>query len=116
MRRAGISDTNPGHPDLLALIDAGAVDAEFAGAARSAVDRGKGFAYALGTLKRQRAEAKSTAAGLHRGPMPAAETPTQRAQRERAAAFAPSVAAKAPGGNPFTIDAEVTDVTPRLVG
>lgn len=70
MRRAGIPDTNPGHPDLLALIEAGATDAEFAGAAATAADRSKGFAYALGTLKRQRAEAKSTAQAIHHGAMP----------------------------------------------
>lgn len=115
MKRAGLPDVNPGHPDLLALIDAGASDAEFTGAATTAAERGKGFAYAIGMLKRQRAEAKATAGQLHRGPMPAAETPTQRAHRERAEAFAPSVAAKAPQGT-TTPTAEVIDVASRLVG
>jgi hypothetical protein len=70
MRTAGISDGNPGHPDLLALIEAGATDAEFAGAAKAAVDRGKGFAYALGVIKGQRTDAAKTANGLHRGALP----------------------------------------------
>jgi hypothetical protein len=70
MRSVGIGDSNPGHPDLLALIAAGVIEAEAVGAARAAVAKGKGFAYALGTLKRQRLEAAQTAQGLHRGPMP----------------------------------------------
>lgn len=75
MRRAGIGACNPGHPDLLALIAAGVTDAEVVGAAEAAVRRGKGFAYAIGTLVRQRQEA---AQGLHHGPMP----PTPAAGRQ----------------------------------
>ena len=71
LRRTGLAALNPGHPDLLALIAAGATEAEFVGAAQGAVDRGKGFAYALGTLKRQRLEAAQTAAQMHAGTMPA---------------------------------------------
>lgn len=70
LRRAGIADTNPGHPDLLALIAAGASDAEFQGAAEAAAAKRKGFAYALGTLKRQRMDAAELSAQMHRGPMP----------------------------------------------
>jgi hypothetical protein len=68
LKAAGIADVNPGHATLLALIEAGCSDAEFFGAAKTAVDRGKGFAYAMGTLTRQRAEAAQLA--LHRGPLP----------------------------------------------
>jgi hypothetical protein len=84
MKAAGIADPNPGHPDLLALIDAGATEAEFAGAARAAVDRGKGFAYAMGMLKRQRAEASKSAQGFHKGPLPN----RQEAQEQRNRAVA----------------------------
>ena len=69
MRRAGIPDCNPGHPELLALIEAGATDAEFAGAAKSALDRGRGFPYALGVLKGQRSDAARTAGVIHHGPI-----------------------------------------------
>lgn len=72
MRQAGIADTNPGHPDLIALADAGVTDAEVQGAAATAVDRSKGFAYAIGTLKRQRIEAAQTAQQVHKGAMPTA--------------------------------------------
>ena len=68
LKAAGVSGVNPGHPDLLALLAAGATDAEFAGAGEAAVRKGKGFAYALGTLKRQREEAAALA--LHKGPLP----------------------------------------------
>ncbi len=50
MRSAGIADVNPGHPRLLALIDAGISDEQFRWAAAQAVERRKGFAYALGAL------------------------------------------------------------------
>lgn len=94
MRAAGIADANPGHPDLLALLDAGATEAEFVGAATTAAGRGKGFAYAVGMLRQQRTDAAKTAAGLHRGPMPQrsnghAPEPAWRAeQRARWVAFA----------------------------
>ena len=71
MKAEGIADPNPGHPDLLALLEAGTTDVEFVGAARAAVKREKGFAYALGTLKRQRIEAAQTAAAMARGPLAA---------------------------------------------
>ena len=76
MRQAGIADTNPGHPDLIALADAGVTDAEVQGAAATAVERGKGFAYAVGTLKRQRIEAAQTAQQVHKGALPI-KPPTQ---------------------------------------
>ena len=58
MRVAGMADTNPGHPTLLALLEAGATEDEFIGAARTAVRAKKSFAYALATLTSQRKEAK----------------------------------------------------------
>lgn len=70
MRQAGIAEANPGHPDLLALIAAGATDAEFEHAAKVAVGRERGFAYALGVLKGQRTEAAKVTplrAGKHAG-------------------------------------------------
>lgn len=81
MKRCGVSDVSPGHPDLLALLEAGATDAEFQHAASTASNRGKGFAYVLGMLKKQRQEALSLR--LHKGAMPVQETPRQRAARAR---------------------------------
>ena len=69
MKAAGISDTTPGNSDLLMLLGVGATVAEFEGAARIAVGKRKGFAYALGTLKRTRQEAAQTAQTLHNGPL-----------------------------------------------
>ncbi len=60
---------NPGHATLAALLAAGAELAEFEGAARAAIFRGKKtFAYVLGTVKRQREEAMALA--LHHGAVP----------------------------------------------
>lgn len=77
MRDVGIADVNPGHPTLLELLAAGAQVDEFVGAARTAVDRGKGFAYAIATVQGQREDAAKAAKGLHRGPLPPA---TERAK------------------------------------
>ena len=99
MKSAGIGDVNPGHPDLLMLLNAGATVAEFEGAATTAAKKGKGFAYALGTLKRTRQDAANTAQTLHAGPLPVTtvETDYQRSAREKMTGWAPSIAAKAPG-------------------
>ena len=99
MKAAGIGDVNPGHPDLLMLLNAGATVAEFEGAATTAAKKGKGFAYALGTLKRTRQDAAQTAQTLHTGPLPVTtvETDYQRSAREKMTGWAPSIAAKAPG-------------------
>ena len=96
--KAGVADVNPGHPTLLMLLDAGATLAEFEGAAVAAVSKSKGFAYALGTVKRTRQEAARDASSVHSGPLPAAsfETPYQRAAREKMTAWAPGIAAKSP--------------------
>jgi uncharacterized protein YdaU (DUF1376 family) len=87
MRLAGIADGHAGHPDLLALVTAGAMSAEFQSAAADAVGKGKGFAYAIGTLKRQRINAASSLAAMHKGPMPAHETPRQAAAIDRVIAM-----------------------------
>lgn len=60
MRQAGLPNANPAHPELQALIAAGATTAQFTQAAAVAVKRGKGFAYAIGVLRGQLADAAST--------------------------------------------------------
>jgi uncharacterized protein YdaU (DUF1376 family) len=70
MKRQGVGDVNPGNQTLKALIDAGATLDEFTGAAAKAVADGKGFAYALGIVRREREQAAQMAAGLLRGPPP----------------------------------------------
>ena len=57
MRDAGLRDTSPQHPELLDLIERGATPAQFGHAAAVAATKGKGFAYALGVLKGQLADA-----------------------------------------------------------
>ena len=90
MRKAGLSGVNPGHPDLLALLEAGATEEEIAGAAQAAVDRGKAsFAYCLAMLKRQRQEAAAMASSLHRGALPRNLT----AAEQRVLQAVPSLAA-----------------------
>ena len=68
MREAGIPETNPSHPTLVALVEAGASAEEFAVAAKEAHDRGKGFSYALTIVKNRREEAAQLV--LHQGRMP----------------------------------------------
>ena len=63
MRQAGLPDANPGHPKLLALLDEGITPEELEQAAREAVKKGKGFAYALGVAEGRRRDA-ATVQGL----------------------------------------------------
>ncbi len=83
MKQAGVIDVNPGHPDLLMLIEAGATVEEFAGAAKTAFEGEKGFAYALAVLKGQRQRAAKDAKTLHNGPAPPTESTYQREKREQ---------------------------------
>lgn len=104
MRSMGLQGVNPGHPDLLALIEVGATDEEFAGAARTAVDRSKGFAYAIGMLKKQRQEAQAAKQTMAKGAMP-----TDRRSRQLATAAALMGATQASDSS-NTIDMEPADV------
>jgi len=70
LRVAGIHNTNPGHPGLRVLLDAGATENEFLGAVNAARDKSDPFAYVLVVVERQRMRAAETAKGLHLGPMP----------------------------------------------
>jgi hypothetical protein len=70
LRRAGIGDTNPGHPRLLTLIAAGATEAEFTGFASAALGKSAGFAWVLGAVENERKRAFSASKALHQGVMP----------------------------------------------
>jgi hypothetical protein len=70
LRRAGIGDTNPGHPRLLTLIAAGATEAEFTGFASAALSKSAGFAWVLGAVENERKRAYSASKSLHQGVMP----------------------------------------------
>ncbi len=114
LRRAGIADGNPGHPDLLALIDAGATDAEFESAAAQAKSKGKGFAYALGVLKGQRRDAAQAMSGMHKGPMPSAPAQDRKSRQLATAAVLTGAAptAHATHHNPETLDVDCRVIAP----
>jgi len=57
MREAGMADVNPSNPRLRALLDAGITVPELVDAAKTSVDGGKGFAYALATAEGRRRDA-----------------------------------------------------------
>lgn len=108
MKAVGIADVNPGHPELLALLEAGATQAEFVGAAEEAARRHKGFAYALGMVKRQRQEAAKVKRSVHHGPLPASDDPRAR-QLETAALMTGRV-------KPGTLHTQETiDVAARVI-
>ena len=65
MRAAGLATVNPSHPDLPVLIEQGAEIGMFEQAARQAAQKGKSFAYAIGIVKGQIADAKATANVQH---------------------------------------------------
>lgn len=78
MRKAGMFDVSPDHPEFRAMVEAGVSADEFASAAAEAVGRGKGFAYALATVRGRREDA------ARKGAVPAAPD----AQAERMSKFA----------------------------
>ena len=103
LRTAGIANTNPGHPMLGALLEAGATEAEFVGAVAEAATKRDPFAYLLSVVKGQREEAAKAVQGLHKGPLHQAaptETAYARKMREQYELMAPSIAARKPGGFP----------------
>lgn len=116
MRKAGLQDANPGHPELLALLEAGITVDELASASADAASAGKGFVYALRTAAGRRRDAAKVGALPAAGPAPTGETAYQRNQRERMAKAVPSIAAKPPGAQPITLETEATDVTARRLG
>lgn len=68
MKLQGVIDINPSHQTLLALLNAGATEAEFVQAAIQSKAGGKGFTYAVGIVKKQREQAAKLV--LHQGAMP----------------------------------------------
>lgn len=87
---------NPGNPTLLVLLAAGATLAEFEGAARGAVQRGKGFNYVIGTVKKQREEAAKLV--LHQGKMPNKQEALEGGNRAVAATWVPPELKTGTGG------------------
>jgi uncharacterized protein YdaU (DUF1376 family) len=65
-------DIQQSHPTLNALIEAGETPQEFADAARVSAQKGKGFGYLLGMVKRQREDAANLT--LHQGAMPSTKS------------------------------------------
>jgi uncharacterized protein YdaU (DUF1376 family) len=120
MKAIGIGDVNPGNLDLAMLLQAGAELAEFQGAAASAVEKHKGFKYALGIVKHTRQEAAQSAPALHRGPLPkkanAATEPAWRTeQRNRTLQAVPSIAERNTPAQEF-FDVEAKNVTSIALG
>ena len=115
IKAAGIPHVNPGHPLLAELLNAGASEAEFVGAAPKALSKSDPFAYLLTLVANQRKEAAKEAARMLRGELPATETAYARSMREKYEQVAPAVAAKAPGA-PKANPMEVLDGLTRIAG
>lgn len=73
MRKAGLSQTNPGDPRLLALLEQGATVEELAGIAAEAAQHSppKGFAWVLKVVQTRRAEAQAITLAPPAPPRPA---------------------------------------------
>jgi len=84
LRRSGIPDTNPGHPRLTALLEAGATEAEFVGFAAQAIDKDNPFLWMLGAVEGERKRAATSAGQMHRGAMPSANRQEAIETRNRA--------------------------------
>lgn len=61
MKAAGMASVSPSSPKLTALLDAGITIAELAESAREAVQKGKGFSYALAAAEGRRRDAATAA-------------------------------------------------------
>jgi hypothetical protein len=85
LRSAGIANVNPGHALLAALLEAGATEAEFLGAAPEAKDKRDPFAYVLGVVKGQREDAAKAAQSLLTGPLPTSPPPSAITVQSKAA-------------------------------
>ncbi|MGJ7500093.1 DUF1376 domain-containing protein [Variovorax sp. ZT5P49] len=96
MRKAGLADTNPAHPELLTLLAEGITLPELKSAATTAADGGKGFVYALRTAAGRRRDAAKvgTLPAAPPGRPPATEPDWRREQRERMQQAAPYAAAR----------------------
>lgn len=70
LKAEGITDCNPGHPTLIALLDAGVTADELIGAAQTARKASAGFAYVLKVVANNRKRAKDLAGQIHAGPLP----------------------------------------------
>lgn len=81
MRQAGLADANPSHPKLLALLAEGITLDELGQAAGEAVQKKKGFAYALAVAEGRRRDAATA-------PLPAKSESRQAQLEARNAAVA----------------------------
>ncbi|WP_197272845.1 YdaU family protein [Nitrosospira briensis] len=99
LARHGVQGSNPHHPTLLALLQAGAVEDEFVQAAKNAVAKGKeNFAYVIGTVKRQREEAARLV--LHQGRMPNRQELLESSNRTATKGWLPPELRLAEAGEP----------------
>lgn len=74
LKSEGVGSVNPSHPELLALIDAGAQVGHFAEAARASVAKGKpNFSYVLATVKGQMRDAAALAVAAFEVPFAGAK-------------------------------------------
>ena len=68
IKALGLSNVNPGHVKLVALLEAGATLAEFTGAAQEAIGKNKGtFSYVLAIVEGRRKEIKGMAGKIATG-------------------------------------------------
>jgi uncharacterized protein YdaU (DUF1376 family) len=111
LRNAGI-EASPGEQRFRMLVDAGATSEEFlASVPKALTATGNRFAYLLGIVEGERKRARETATQLHRGPMPATESTSQREARQRVEAAVPSLAPRREAP-----PMEVVDVVAKRVG
>jgi hypothetical protein len=82
LRKAGIPDVNPGHPRLLALLQAGATEAEFMAFTPGACRASAPFLWLLAAVEGERKRAAANASAMHQGRMPQAAKPAWIAERE----------------------------------
>jgi uncharacterized protein YdaU (DUF1376 family) len=116
LKAEGIGSVSPGHPRLASLIAAGAEVQQFVDAARIAKAKSKAsFAYILGTVEGQLADAKTLSAAGRAAPATLNGSSGGQARAARMAEAAPNLTRR-PKQVGETFDMEPSDVTPRRLG
>jgi len=118
LRRHGVNALNPGHPDFVALVDAGVSDDEWLSAADAALAKGKGFTYLLGVVKGRRADAATGASSTRPSARRPAATERQIATMDALCARKPKDQSHATDGPASTVrdpGSDPIDVESRTV-
>lgn len=113
LRQAGIASVNSGNLALLALLDAGATEAELLAFVPRALQKGDPFAWLVDVAMKERKRVAGEASAMHRGAMPRSSRPQSRTE-QRAETLAGLTSQPTRGDD--REEPDFVDVPSRIVG